>query len=380
MFLATHSVYGSAADPIKVGLLLAYSGPYAALGEGPGAAIEMLVADVNKKGGIKGRTIELVKEDEACDPSRAVASARKLLSDRDVIALIGPSCSPSGVAIKPLVLQAQIPWMATVGTNVPYTPVNPWVFNSNGPSSRSQARAALAFAQARNLPRVAILRQNDTYGDEAVAAVRELAPEYGVTVVSDATVAANATDVSAQVKVISDAKPDLVILACYFQPGGVFLRQSNTVGFDVPMVGFVATSLPQILKLAPPQALAKFYGQTSTVDVPEGPKVAAFVESFRKFAPAIAARPGEPATFTMMVYSSAETLFEGMRRASALTPKDIAAALAGLKDYKPTYFAGPLSFSASNHDGVGSVAFFTVDAKTGTPTMSNTVVQVKTGQ
>jgi branched-chain amino acid transport system substrate-binding protein len=227
---------------------------------------------------------------------------------------------------------------------------------------------------------VAVLRQNDTYGDEAIAAVRKLAPEYGVQLVGDATVAANATDVSAQVKVISEAKPDIVILACYFQPGGVFLRQSNTVGFKVPMVGFVATSLPQIFKLAPPEALAQFYGETPTIDVPEGPKGASFVEAFRKSAPAIAARPGEPATFTMMVYSSAETLFEAMRRASELTPKGIATALASLNGYKPTYFAGSVAFSPDNHDGVNTVAFFTVDAKSGVPTMSNTVVTVKTGE
>ncbi len=369
-----------AAEPIKVGVIAAFSGPNASYGEGPVAAIEMLVQDINGKGGIKGRPIELVKQDEACDPSRAVAAARALLSRREVVALIGPSCSASAVAIKPLVLQAEIPWMSTVASGAPYTPRNPWGFNSNGPSSAAQARAALAFAKARKLSRVAILRQNDTYGDEAVATIKQSAAEYGVEMVADAAVAAGATDTSAQVKVISEAKPQLVILACYFQPGGVFLRQSHAVGFNVPMVGFVATAQPQILQLAPPTALANLYGETSTIDVPGGPKAAPFRRRFQESAPAIAARPGEPSTLAMMFYSSAETLFEGMRRAASLTPKEIAAAIEGMTDYKPTYFAGPLTFTESNHDGVSSVAFFTVDAKTGQPAMTDTVVRVKTGQ
>lgn len=370
---------GQAAGPIKIGVIAAFSGPNASYGEGPVAAIEMLVKEINGKGGIKGQPIELVKQDEACDPSRAVAAARALFSRSDIVALIGPSCSASAVAIKPLVLQAAIPWMATVASAAPHTPRNPWGFNSNGPSSATQARAALAFGKARNLKRVAILRQNDTYGDEAVATIKQSAVEYGVELVADAAVAANATDVSAQVKVISDARPQMVILACYFQPGGTFVRQSHAVGFNVPMVGFVATAQPQILQMAPPAALANFYGQTSTVDVPEGPKAAIFKRQFLEFAPAIATRPGEPSTLDMMFYSSAETLFEGMRRAKAIAPKEIAAALESMGRFKPTYFAGPVSFSVTNHDGVGAVAFFTVDAKTGKPFITDTVVQVTTG-
>lgn len=379
VLIATLGLAGvtEAAGPIKVGVVAAFSGPNASFGEGPVAAIEMLVKDINAKGGIKGQPIELVKQDEACDPSRAVAAVRALLSRGDIIALLGPSCSPSAVAMKPLVLQAGIPWMATVASAAPHTPRNPWGFNSNGPSSATQARAGLAFAKARGLKRVAILRQNDTYGDEAVAAIKQTTAEYGVQLVGDVAVAANATDVSAQVKVIADAKPEMVILACYFQPGGAFIRQSHAVGFTVPMVGFVATAQPQILQLAPPAALAYFYGQTSTVDVPEGPKAASFRRQFQESAPAIAARPGEPSTLSMMFYSSAETLFEGMRRAKAIEPKEIAASLESMTDFRPTYFAGPVTFSAASHDGVSSVAFFTVDGKTGKPVMTDTVVQVK---
>ncbi|HSB30738.1 MAG TPA: ABC transporter substrate-binding protein, partial [Candidatus Sulfobium mesophilum] len=91
MLLAASPVL--AADTIKVGAILAVTGPAAFLGAPEAKTLEMMVEDINKKGGVKGKKIELIIKDSGASPEKAFSFAKQLIEEDKVLAIIGPSTS-----------------------------------------------------------------------------------------------------------------------------------------------------------------------------------------------------------------------------------------------------------------------------------------------
>src|SRR5512141_2101316 len=105
------SVAGTAyaAPPIKIGALFSVTGPPSFLGEPERNTAQMVVDDINKAGGIKGRMLELVVYDTAGDPTKAVQLATKLIKDDKVVAIIGPSTTGETMAVIPVAEKEKVP-------------------------------------------------------------------------------------------------------------------------------------------------------------------------------------------------------------------------------------------------------------------------------
>src|SRR5512133_50730 len=95
-------------EPLKIGALLAVTGPAAFLGAPEARTLEMLVQDLNAKGGVDGRRIELVVKDTGGNPEKAISFAKQLVDEDGVFAIIGPATSGESIAVKGIANDAKV--------------------------------------------------------------------------------------------------------------------------------------------------------------------------------------------------------------------------------------------------------------------------------
>lgn len=121
-----------AKEPIKIGAILSITGPASFIGEPEKNTILMLAEEINKKGGINGRPLQVIIEDSKSEETQAVLSARKLIEKDKVVAIIGPSTTGESMAVIPIVTQAKIPMVSlAAGTGITQ-PVKEryWIFKT----------------------------------------------------------------------------------------------------------------------------------------------------------------------------------------------------------------------------------------------------------
>jgi branched-chain amino acid transport system substrate-binding protein len=246
-----------AADPIKIGAFYSLSGPAAAIGTPTKLVTEMVVAKINKEGGINGRPIELVLGDTESDPTKAVMVVKKFLNVDKVAAIIGPDRTDLGMAVKKLVDEAGIPTFMCVGGD----PVImggkfgsfKWVFKS--PQRSSVAVEKLyGFLKERNLKKVALITASDGFGKDGKTWLTELAPKFGLTIASDESFNPADTDMTAQLTKIAAAKPDAIVCWTIGPAGSIVAKNVKQLNIKIPLFQCHGLPDPKYVELAGPAA------------------------------------------------------------------------------------------------------------------------------
>src|SRR5512139_2148865 len=120
----------AAADTIKIGAILSVTGPASFLGAPEAKTLEMLVAEINKKGGILGKKVELIVKDSGASPEKAFSFAKQLIEEQKVFAIIGPSTSGETMKIKSLAEEGKTILMSCAAAEEIVVPVAKWVFKT----------------------------------------------------------------------------------------------------------------------------------------------------------------------------------------------------------------------------------------------------------
>ena len=139
-----------AAPSVKIGALFSVSGPASFLGEPERNTAKMMVEEINKAGGIKGRKLELIVYDTQGDATKAVQAANKLIKDDKVVAIIGPSTTGDSMAVIPVVEKAEIPLISCAAGVKITDPVKKWVFKT----AQNDVLAVMKSSSAQPEPRV----------------------------------------------------------------------------------------------------------------------------------------------------------------------------------------------------------------------------------
>lgn len=242
---ATENTGEASGEPIKLGFLAALSGPAAPWGQAELEAAEVVVADINANGGVLGRPIELVIEDDTTNPTETARLAQSLV-EQGVVAIVGPNFGSAALAGAPITNDAQVPIVAMVGTMGVTSPEQeffPYTFRS-AVSDELAIPAIWERLQQQGHTRIAVFAEDSAYGELGIKGFTDLANETeGMELVSTAVAAQDAADVTAQATKLRDADPDAIVL----QTGIVgltanFVRAAENVGLDVPMLGGLGLS------------------------------------------------------------------------------------------------------------------------------------------
>jgi branched-chain amino acid transport system substrate-binding protein len=201
---------GSATSDIKIGAVLDITGAGASLGVPERQTLEMLADQVNSGGGVNGRKVKLIIEDDQSTEAGAAKAASKLLSTDSVDILLGASRTGPSLAMRPLAEQAKKP-MISLASNQKIVQGSTWVFKT-AQNDRVVMERLVGDMKASGFKNIAVARDASGYGEGIPELLTEVGKAAGIKVVKVEKFAPDATDFTAQMVNIRAAKPDATLI------------------------------------------------------------------------------------------------------------------------------------------------------------------------
>ena len=242
-----------AADPIKIGFGMALTGALSANGKPALLALQIWKDDINKKGGLLGRPVELVFYDDQTNPATVPGIYSKLL-DVDKVDIVTSGYGTNLIApLMPIAMERKLMIMGIFGlaNNEKYKYPNYFQISPNGPEPETSTALGFFELAARQNPKpqtVAIVGADAEYPQNALVGARELIKKFGFKTVYDKTYPPSTTDFTPIVRAIKATNPDVVFVASYPPDSVGMLRAAHEVGlqpklFGGGMVGLMFTSI-----------------------------------------------------------------------------------------------------------------------------------------
>ena len=332
------------AGDIKIGLMCPLTGKWASEGQDMKNIVALLVDDVNAKGGVKGRKIELVVEDDAGDPRTAALAAQKLAS-AGVLAVIGTYGSAVTEASQSILDEAGLVQIGTGSTSVRLTEKGLPLFFRTSPRDDAQGRSAAEAIVKGGYKAVALLHDNSSYAKGLAEETRAALDKAGVKVVFFDALTPGERDYTAILTKLKAASPDLVFFTGYYPETGMLLRQKKEMGWSVPMMGGDAANHQDLVKIAGPEAAAGYFFISPPLPQDmDTPEAKSFLEAFKAKYNAV------PVSVWAVLAGDAFKVIEGALEAGQDTPEGMAAWLKKLKGMPG--LSGNLGFDAKG-DRVG---------------------------
>lgn len=221
-----------AAEPYKIGVLLGLTGAYAAISEPERQALELYTERINADGGVNGRQIELLVTDTGSDESQAVNEYRRLVTQEEVVAVVGPSSSGEAVALRPISASLTTPVMAIAASNEIITPPEEATYMfKEFPASLDSLRAQLTYAKEQGWQRVAMLSSNNGYGQEPANALPDMIGEFGLELVGSEVFPPDATDMTPQLSALAGSNPDVTLVWSVNPSNAVVARNAQAISY-----------------------------------------------------------------------------------------------------------------------------------------------------
>lgn len=223
------------AENIKVGAILAVTGPMSFLGGPEARTLEMMVAEINAKGGINGNPIELIVKDSTGNSEKAVSFAKQLIEEDKVLAIIGPSSSGETMSIKKIAEDGKTPLLSCAAAEVIVNPVASYVFKT--PQNDSDAVKMIYQEMNRlGLTNIAVLADNTGFGKAGAEQLVKIAPDFGISIVENEVYDKAATDLSAVVAKIKANKDVQAVVNWSVVPAqSIVAKNIRQTGWEVPI-------------------------------------------------------------------------------------------------------------------------------------------------
>ena len=249
LVFASSAFCASAETTYKIGGIFSVTGPASFLGDPEKKSLEMAVEQINKQGGIDGHMLEAVIYDTVGDPSKTVMSVSKLINKDNVIAIIGPSRTPTTLAVVPMVQKAEIPFISCAAGNKIVEPVKPWVFKT----AQSDILAVASIYQhikKQGYKTLGIITVANAFGESGKEQLLAQAPEFGLEVVRSETFGGKDSDMTAQLTKIRKENPDAIV--CWgTNPGpAVVAKNIEQLEINVPLYQSHGVASPKFIELA----------------------------------------------------------------------------------------------------------------------------------
>jgi len=358
------SVPSFAADQpvVKIGAILAVTGPNANLGTPEARTLQMLVDQANAAGGISGRKVQLIVKDSQGSAEKAVSFAKQLIEEEDVLAIIGPSTTGESMKLKGLCDDAEVILLSCAAGETIVNPVAKWVFKV-APMDRFAAQMIFSTMRKMGISRIGALCSNSGFGQGGKAQLLKLAPEAGITVAIAEDYDKDATDLTGVLTKIRAQDVQAVVNWSTEPAQSIVLKNIRQMGFDVPVFqshGFGNLAYAAAAGKAAEGTLFPC-GRILVADAlpasnPQKAVLAAYKSAYvKRYAE-------EPSTFGGHAWDSFTLLADAVRHVGTDRGK-VRDYLESVKGFVGT--AGVFNFSASDHNGLSMDAFEMLTVKDG---------------
>ena len=362
--LAVGAMVAMAADPIKIGAVLSVTGPAAFLGDPELKTLQMYVEDLNKKGGVLGRQLELVHYDDGSDANKANGFTKRLIDNDKVDVIIGGTTTGATMSMVPLVTKAEVPFISLAGAVVVIEPVKKWVFKTPH-TDRMAAEKVFEDMKKRNLTKVALLSETSGFGQSGKKETEAVAAKYGITLVANETYGPKDTDMSPQLtKIKNAAGVQAVFVFGLGQGPAIVTKNYKQLGISLPLYQSHGVASDEFLKLAGPAAdgvrlpsPAQLIPEQLPASDPQKPIVTAYDLAYKT------RYKSEVSTFGGYAYDALMLTVDAMKRANGTDKAKVRDALEATIGFVAT--SGTFNMSATDHMGLNLSAFRMLEVKDG---------------
>ncbi|MBX3207256.1 MAG: ABC transporter substrate-binding protein [Labilithrix sp.] len=318
-------------DPneIKVGAYLSLSGADSTFGTDTREGIELAVEETNAAGGVKGKRIRVIYEDDKSTTHEAVQKVRQLIDRNKVVALLGEVASSRSLAGGLIANTSKVPMVTPSSTAVEVTKNRRWVFRSCFTDDQQGAVGARFIWNDLGKKRVGVFfAAQDSYSSGLARAFRDEFKKLGGEIVIDKGYQKGETNFRTYLSELKAANPDVLFVPNYYNEMVLIARQAREVGIPGSMfVGGDGWDSSNLVAGAGAELEGAHFTNHYAPDVPW--------ENSKKFVTAFTAKyEHEPTSLTAQGYDAAKLLFDAIERAPETTPASIRDALAATKDFK----------------------------------------------
>lgn len=322
------------AGTIKVGANLEMTGGSASYGISSKNAIELAFKEINEKGGINGKQLELVVADNKSEAAEATNAMQKLVSQDNVVAVIGPNLSSSVIAASAINNSAKVLDIAPMATN-PYVTVDQASGKTKDFNYRTcfidpfQGTVMAKFATAElGVGNAAILIDNSSdYAKGLAQFFKENFVKEGGAVTAEESYLQKDTDFKATLTKIKATNPDFLYVPGYYQEVGLIVKQARELGMNMPIAGGDGWDSAKMPEIAGAAALnntyfSSLYSPEDSSDINKN-----FVAAYEK------AYGQKPDVFAALSYDSALLVAEAIKNAGSTEPAKISEAMAKINGF-----------------------------------------------
>ncbi|MEK7357240.1 MAG: ABC transporter substrate-binding protein [Bdellovibrionota bacterium] len=318
----------ASANEILIGEYGSFTGSEATFGISTSNGIKMAVDEINKAGGVKGKQIKLISIDNQGKAEESATAVSRLITQNNVIAVIGEVASSRSLAAAPIAQQNKIPMISPSSTNPKVTEVGDYIFRVCF-IDPFQGTVMAKFANENlKAKKVAILR--DVKSDYSVGLADYFIKKFkelGGEVVSDQSYQAGEMDFKAQLTQIKGSKPDAIFVPGYYTEVGLIARQARQLGITAPLMGGDGWDSSKLYEIGGTAINGNYFSNHYTTESTD-PVVVDFIKKYKE------RYNGEtPDGLAALGYDAAKILAEAMTRTTEIKPQTIRDELAKTKDF-----------------------------------------------
>ncbi|HCM28609.1 MAG TPA: branched-chain amino acid ABC transporter substrate-binding protein [Treponema sp.] len=340
----------SAAEAIKIGAILAVTGPAAYLGAPEEKTVRMLVEEINKSGGILGRQVQLIVKDSGASSEKAISFAKQLIDEEEVVAIIGPTTSGESMAIKDICQKAGMPLFTCASSETIVNPVAKYVFKS----PQKDNYVVEWIYQTMNkmgISKIGVIAANTGFGNGGKAQLEKYASQYGITIAISEVYDANATDLSALLTKVNASGVQAVVNWSIEPAQAIVAKNMKQLKMTAQLFQSHGFGNIKYVEAAGEAAEGIIFPCGRLLVADQLPDSNPQKKLLVKYANDYKANYKEDAsTFGGHAYDALTILKAAIESAKSTDPDKIVTAIEGLRNFSGT--AGIFNFSAADHNGL----------------------------
>ena len=313
---------GGGGDKVRIGVFMSTTGSTANFGISSVNGIKMATDEINAAGGINGKQVQLLVEDDRSDASEAATIVTKFVTQDQVHAVIGEVASSRSIAAAPIAQNAKIPMLTPSSTNPEVTKKGDFIFRSCFIDPYQGAAIAQFAAKTLGAKTAAIMvdRKND-YSTGLEKVISETFARFGGKIVATQSYQEGDQDFNAQLTSLKGSNPEVLFVPGYYNDVGLIAKQARDKGITVPLIGGDGWDSEQLYKIGGTALNGSFFtNHYSPFDT--DPRVVKFVNDYKS------RYNGTPDALAATAYDAANIMFDAIKRAKSLSGQDIRDALA----------------------------------------------------
>jgi branched-chain amino acid transport system substrate-binding protein len=342
---------GGGGDKVRIGVFMSLTGDTANFGISSTNGIKMAADEVNTAGGINGKQIELLVQDDRSDASEAATIVTKFVTQDQVHAILGEVASSRSIAAAPIAQNAHIPMLTPSSTNPEVTKKGDYIFRSCFIDPVQGAAIAQFGAKTLGAKRGALMvdRKND-YSTGLEKVINDVFTRLGGQIVVTQSYQAGDQDFNAQITSIKGANPDVIFVPGYYGDVALFAKQARDKGITVPLLGGDGWDSPSLYQIGGSALDGCYFSNHYSPDDAD-PIVQKFVSDYKSRYGSI------PDALAATAYDAARIMFDAIKRANSLEGPAIRDALAATKEFPGV--TGKVTFN-ENRDAVKPIVMIKI--------------------